>query len=158
MRTEKPWLLLILRLGLILWWLPGLASASQTTTTFLATNAPTVSPSATLSVTLSPSKDNTLYEDPGGALSNGAGEYFFAGRTAQATNSIRRGLIEFDIAGSIPAGSLIVSATLQLTMSKTIAGLQPVALHRLTADWGEGTSNATFEEGGGAAATSGDAS
>ena len=157
MHTEKPLLLLILRLGLILWWLPGPASASQYTTTHLAPNAPTVSSSATLSVTLSPSKDNTLYEDPGGALSNGAGQYFFVGRTAQATNSIRRGLIEFDIAGNIPTGSLVVSATLQLTMSKTIAGSQPVALHRLTADWGEGTSTAVGEEGSGAAATPGDA-
>ena len=73
-------------------------------------------------------------------MSNGAGQYFFAGRTAQAANSIRRGLIEFDIAGNIPTGSIVVSATLQLTMSRTIAGSQPVALHRLTADWGEGTS------------------
>ena len=97
MHTEKPLLWLILRLGLILWWLPGPASASQTTTTLLAANAPAVSSSPTLSVTLSPSKDNTLYEEPGGALSNGAGQYLFVGRTAQATNSIRRGLIQLGV-------------------------------------------------------------
>ena len=28
-------------------------------------------------------RDNTLYEDPDGSLSNGQGSYFFAGQTAQ---------------------------------------------------------------------------
>jgi len=31
--------------------------------------------------TLEPAKDNTLYVDAGGGLSNGAGIYLFAGRT-----------------------------------------------------------------------------
>jgi hypothetical protein len=106
-------------------------------------------------VALGPSKDNTLYESATGALSNGAGMHFFAGNTA--TPQTRRGVIAFDVAGSIPAGSTITSVTLRLSMSRTISGPQTVALRRLLADWGEGTSDALGEEGGGAAATPGDA-
>lgn len=69
----------------------------------------------------------------------------------------RRGVIAFNVAASIPAGAVITRVDLTLNMSRTIALLQPVSLHRLLADWGEGTSDATFEEGGGAAATAGDA-
>ena len=36
-------------------------------------------------------RDNTLIEDPDGALSNGTGLAFFAGRTNQSMFSIRRG-------------------------------------------------------------------
>jgi hypothetical protein len=106
-------------------------------------------------VTLQASKDNTLYESSTGSLSNGAGEYFFAGRTD--TGAIRRGVIAFDVAAAIPAGVVITRVDLTLNMSRTIAGLQPVSLHRLLADWGEGTSNATAQEGMGAQATTGDA-
>ena len=45
-------------------------------------------------VMLPPQKDNTLYEDGAGSLSNGQGAYFFAGKTV--SNSLRRGLIAFD--------------------------------------------------------------
>ncbi|MCP4246795.1 MAG: hypothetical protein GY778_07075, partial [bacterium] len=42
-------------------------------------------------------KDNTLYEDSLGALSNGAGIYLFTGRTDVAANGkLRRGLVAFD--------------------------------------------------------------
>ena len=61
-------------------------------------------------VTVPASRDNTLIEDPSGALSNGAGPSLFAGRTAQPRNSIRRAVIAFDIAGTIPAGSVITGA------------------------------------------------
>jgi hypothetical protein len=108
-------------------------------------------------VTINASKDNTLYEDAAGALSNGAGEFFFVGRTNQGSGSIRRGLIAFNIAGNIPPGATITSVTLRLNMSKTNSGATTVNLHRATADWGEGTSNAGANEGSGAPATTGDA-
>src|SRR5437870_11970403 len=58
-------------------------------------------------VTLSPIADNTLYE-PGGSLtgdlSNGAGQDFFVGQ-AGVRAGIRRGVIKFDVAGSIPKGA-----------------------------------------------------
>src|SRR5262245_14262993 len=108
------------------------------------------------SLTLVATRDNTLYEQVGGALSNGAGEHIFAGMTA-TTSLRRRALLHFDLSGSIPPGSTVTSARLQLNMSRTISSAQPVSLHRVLADWGEGTSNALAEEGGGAAATAGDA-
>jgi hypothetical protein len=100
-------------------------------------------------------KDNTLYESSTGALSNGAGEYFFAGRSGSGDR--RRGLLFFDIAGNVPAGATINSATLRLNMSRTTSGSQLVGLHRVLSDWGEGASKAVGEEGGGANATTGDA-
>jgi hypothetical protein len=110
-------------------------------------------------VTIDPVKDNTLYEISTGSLSNGAGEYLFAGRTNQAPGlSIRRGVIAFDIAANIPPTATIVSAKLRLTL--TAAGsddLQPVELRRLLADWGEGASDAPGSEGNGAPAVISDA-
>jgi hypothetical protein len=109
-------------------------------------------------VTISPTKDNTLYQDEQGLLSNGAGEYFFAGRVGLTSNgTIRRGLIAFDVAGGVPAGATITNASLQLTMSKSTSGATNVALHKALADWGEGVSNAGEQSGGGAAATTNDA-
>ncbi|OGO38137.1 MAG: hypothetical protein A2W35_03715, partial [Chloroflexi bacterium RBG_16_57_11] len=106
-------------------------------------------------ISLPPNKDNTLYEDATGSTSNGAGSYFFAGQTA--AGQIRRAVMAFDIAGNIPAGSTINSVMLTLNMSRTQAGNQTVSLNRLTANWGEGTSNADANEGQGAPATIGDA-
>lgn len=112
-----------------------------------------------LEVTIGAEKDNTLYESSTGALSNGAGEHFFAGRTGQIANSIRRGLIQFDIAGAIPAGATIQSVELTLNMSKTPlgAGAKTIALHPVDTDWGEGASNDLGNEGSGTAAQAGDA-
>ncbi len=106
-------------------------------------------------VTLQPTKDNTLYENTMGAVSNGAGAHFFAGLTA--TRAIRRGLLAFDIAGNVPAGAQIVGAFLTLHVTRTIAGPKNVRLHLVLSDWGEGTSNAPGQEGIGIGATPGDA-
>ncbi len=109
-------------------------------------------------ISIMPSKDNTLYEfDPDdGDHSNGAGFHFFAGETAMS--ELRRGVLAFDIAGSIPHGSIITSVTLSMNMSRTISETpRIVELHKLLADWGEGTSDAHGEEGDGAPATTNDA-
>ena len=111
-----------------------------------------------VSVVLTPVQDNTLFEDASGGIANGAGEYLFAGRTAQPSGrAIRRSLVGFDIAAQIPAGATIQSATLSMTMSKTTSGPQDIGLHRVLADWGEGTSDAAGEEGRGTEAAEGDA-
>jgi uncharacterized repeat protein (TIGR01451 family) len=112
------------------------------------------------SLTLTPVADNTLYQDPAGQLSNGAGQHFYVGDTNQTTNDIRRGAIKFDLT-AIPAGSTIQSATLTLHMSMSRAGPETVALHRALQNWGEGTSNAALGgtgsgEGDGVQATTGD--
>lgn len=110
--------------------------------------------------TIGSSRDNTLYESAAGSLSNGAGQHMFAGRSNQAAGSIRRGLIAFDIAGSVPSGATILSVTLTLNMSQQpgfAGGPEAITLHRALADWGEGTSIAAGNEGGGASASAGDA-
>src|SRR5438046_1225215 len=113
--------------------------------------------SATI-INIHPIKDNTLYEfDPAeGDRSNALGNHFFAGETAMG--ELRRGVLAFDIAGSIPPGSTILGVTLSLNTSRTASDTpRNVELHKLLADWGEGTSVAPGEEGDGAPATTNDA-
>ena len=113
-------------------------------------------PARAVTVTLSPSQDNTLYESASGAVSNGAGEYLFAGKTDRGL--IRRALIQFDIAGSIPAGSTINSVSLSLNVSRTRQNTQrSTSVHRVLASWGEGGSNGDQNEGQGAPADTNDA-
>src|SRR5881392_2861432 len=110
------------------------------------------------SISINPIIDNTLYEFVvvDGDRSNGVGDHFFAGKTDQA--EIRRGVLAFNIAGSIPAGSTITSVSLTMNMSRTLLNTaRTVELHKLLADWGEGTSHAPGEEGDGAPATTNDA-
>lgn len=112
-------------------------------------------------VTLSTSADNTLYQDPSGNLSNGAGQHFYVGDNGKPTNSIRRGLVKFDLS-SIPTGATITAVTLMLHMSKTAAGAENIDLHVAQKNWGEGASNAATGgagsgEGDGIQATAGDA-
>ena len=106
-------------------------------------------------VTVTSSKDNTLFDFPGSTISNGAGNYFFAGKTAG--DVIRRGVIAFDINSVIPPCAVIQSVSLKLHMSKTISAINPVQLRKITSDWGEGTSTAVGEEGQGAPAEENDA-
>jgi hypothetical protein len=89
------------------------------------------------------SRDNTLIESPTGEYSGGAMVWFFAGQTKQEEGQRkRRALLYFDIDADIPLGSAITSATLRLRMSKsTWAGTNPFTLHRVLADWAEGTTD-----------------
>jgi hypothetical protein len=106
--------------------------------------------------TLRPSKDNTIYGNGSANLSNGAGAFLFAGSSGE--DRTLRGLIAFNFAGQIPAGSTINSVTLTLTINTPLAvNANTVRLHRLLADWGEGTSVAPMGGGIGAPATTGDA-
>src|SRR6184192_3470112 len=109
-------------------------------------------------ININPSKDNTLYEyvPADGDLSNELGLHFFTGETAMG--ELRRGVLAFDIAGNVPAGSTITTVTLTMNMSKTPSNTaRSTELHKLLADWGEGTSQASGEEGIGAPATNNDA-
>ena len=104
-------------------------------TAALGCTAATLTMAATISIM--PSKDNTLYEyDPAeGDHSNGAGFHFFAGENGMG--ELRRGVLAFDIAGSVPPGSTITAVSLTMNMSMTPAGALTVELHKLLADWGE---------------------
>jgi hypothetical protein len=106
-------------------------------------------------VDLAPAGDTTIYEDPAGALSNGSGVHLFVGKTVNG--DLRRALVRFDLASALPAGATVTSVRLALRVSKTISGPQTVALHRLLAEWGEGASDASGQEGAGAPAQQGDA-
>ncbi len=117
-----------------------------------------LSAAAQSEVMLEPSKDNTLYQDVEGAFSNGAGNHMFAGRTNESTNFLRRALVHFDVS-QIPAGSTANTVELTMRMSRAISGAHSIALHRVSVDWGESTSDAPGQEGGNprAAAEPGDA-
>ena len=92
-------------------------------------------------------KDNTLYEDPFGTISNGQGDGLFVGRTAR-TGLIRRGLIAFDVAASVPAGSTITKVELTMNVTRAHGSTATIRLHPALANWGEGASAAGSSSGG----------
>src|SRR5215813_4053745 len=127
------------------------------------------SPVSAETITLIPSHDATIYGNginqgvpntDGQDLvdrSNGAGPGIFAGGNgAQAPH---RALIEFDVAGQVPAGAVITSVDLTMYIgivagSGGAPGLgdqipRTMDLHRLTADWGEGITGANATTIGG---------
>jgi len=109
-------------------------------------------------VTLGASRDNTLFEDVAGSLSNGSGPHLFIGRVAPGGGGLaRRAVLAFDVAADVPRGAKITSVSLTLNMSRTIASARPATLHRLTTDWGEGASNSGSPGGTGAPSAEGDA-
>ena len=121
-----------------------------------AVQFPPAQPIVSKTVVLTPLKDNTLYQTADGSLSNGAGIHIFAGTTANF--QLRRALIAFDVAALIPPGSTITHVTLVLHESQTIAGTESMELHRVTADWGQGSSNAgAARDGIGTPSQAGDA-
>ena len=114
---------------------------------------------AQTTININPIKDNTLYENETGSLSNGSGDHFFVGATNQGFK--RRGLLKFDIASHVPQGATILEATLTLSMDQTTSLSSNIELHTVSVDWGEGAS-AVSEIGGvgggnGAAAQTNDA-
>jgi hypothetical protein len=106
-------------------------------------------------------RDATIYSDTTGSgeLANGAGQYLFAGRTGDNdSQQIRRALLFFDLA-AIPAGSVVTSASVRLSVSRAPpgAGSTEVTLHRALRSWGEGSSDPLGSEGTGTAAGTDDA-
>src|SRR5437870_1104702 len=87
-------------------------------------------------VVTTPFKDNTIFSE--GTLSSGAGSSLFAGATAEGY--FRRALIAFPVAGLVPGGSTIQSATLTINLTRSQFG-GDATLHRLYANWGEGASD-----------------
>lgn len=108
-------------------------------------------------VTLVPVKDNTLYQNFNGIFSNALGPNFFVGRNSE--DRARRGLLQFDVTGNVPAGSTILDVRLELECTAVPQNVVPTAqsLHRALASWGEGTSTAFGPGGTGGGATPGDA-
>jgi glucose/arabinose dehydrogenase len=110
----------------------------------------------TTAITLTASKDNSLFEE--GDLSNGAGSWIFAGATDPGKNNaaLRRALVGFNLA-SLPTGSTIASAAVTLDMDRTISPAYAFSLHPMLGDWGEGTANPSAQEGDGEDASATDA-
>ncbi len=113
---------------------------------------------AQTTVLLQPTKDNTIYSSNVNN-SNALGD-LFAGRTgAMNGGNLHRALVRFSLK-LIPTNAIITNATLSLNKNK--GGPGNTAIHKLTTDWGEGTSDATGSGpgsggGAGAPATAGDA-
>ena len=105
-------------------------------------------------VSLAPQKDNTLYEDAAGQLSNGQGIYLFAGKSG--ISGLRRGLIAFDLV-SIPTNATITGVTFSMFLSRTHGDSVEVSLSKALRAWGEGASDAGPPGGGGIQAAAGDA-
>ncbi len=103
-------------------------------------------------VTLEPAKDNTIFSESNN--SDGSGPTFFSGRIRRF-NNFRRTLIAFDLSGSIPDGSIVQSVTLSIRVDRDPSGPHNYSLHRLTRDWGEGSSNSGTSGGLGVPAQSG---
>jgi hypothetical protein len=98
-------------------------------------------------LTLMPVKDNTLFSME--TTSNGAGTAVFSGRTGAGGGGTRqRAVLVFDVAAELPPGATITGATLELYLIDTSSGAQTHTLHRLLADWGEGTSSSGGGQGG----------
>ena len=101
--------------------------------------------------------------------SNGAGPGLFAG--GNGAEAPHRGLIAFDVAGNVPAGSVITDVQMTLYLGIVAgSGGEPgqgdqtprtISLFHLMADWGEGTTGSTSTTIGGTGqgfpANSGDA-
>ena len=110
---------------------------------------------AQTTININPVKDNTLYEDLSGSLSNGAGSHFFVGSTNLGLK--RRGLIQFDITSNVPPDATILEAILTLSMDQTVSVPSNIELHNVSSDWGEGVSVAAENGGFGAASQANDA-
>ena len=104
-------------------------------------------------VELTPMIDNTMFKDTD--VSNGLGEFIFAGTTNKDVK--KRALVKFDLNEAVPEGVTVDSVLLTLIPFKVKPGSTEIDVHRLTTEWGEGTSKASDGDGKGAPATNGDA-
>jgi hypothetical protein len=96
---------------------------------------------APTTITFGANHDATIFQNN---VNNGSGggNVLISG-TNGAQISPRRAILEFDIAGHVPAGSLIQQVQLTLVLGQfPNVGAQPtssIGLHRVLVDWGEGT-------------------
>jgi hypothetical protein len=117
-----------------------------------------ISEARSASVTIGASKDNSIFQNFPSNSGGGAAGIYVGGT---ATKSPRRGLIAFDVADNVPAGATITSV--QLTLYSALGGgtTNAVELHRLSADWGEGSAGSDLDSvqfgGGGFDAAPGNA-
>lgn len=102
-----------------------------------------------------PIADTTVYEDAT-SYGTGASDFLFVGPIA--SGSPRRSLLRFDLS-ALPPGATITAASLTIVVNRVgfSASLEDEGrLHRLQADWGEGSTSAG-SGGGGDVASAADA-
>lgn len=102
-------------------------------------------------VTIGATRGNTLFQSDIGEFSGASAQWIFAGLTAG--QSARRGILQFDLPSSIPAGSIITGVTLRMRMSRSIVNAEPVTIHTVTNSWTNGTSVMTGNGGAGVPST-----
>ncbi len=109
-------------------------------------------------VSIPATKDCGLYETTDGSLSNGVGQFLFVGKLgANGSEKKRRALVQFDLTGKIPSGAQVESVKIVINVSKVNnTTVQPTNVFRVSAAWGEGTSNGG-SNGQGATSTTNDA-
>lgn len=97
-----------------------------------------VSPSLSVAdvASLSVTADTTLNEASPDNNLGGNGQILVG---TDGAGRLRRGLLQFDVAGEIPAGSVIHSATLYITVSAANMNDGAFDLHRMFVGWGDGT-------------------
>ena len=96
-------------------------------------------------------RDNTLFQSQTGGIASGSGSGLYAGRINFGTNNDweRRAIMRFDVS-TIPAGSKIVEASVQVSVTRTPPQPPqnvPFELHRCNQAWGEGGSSASGGSG-----------
>lgn len=108
-------------------------------------------------ISVTPSADTTLIETA--PTNNLGGSTFFNGGSNLATNR-NRGLLKFNLASQIPAGSRIRTVTLSLNVVHQGIDMPSLAvfhLHRMLRDWGEGNKSNSNSPGQGLPATTSEA-
>ena len=104
-------------------------------------------------ITVNPIADNSIYSESNN--SNAKGSLYVGQIGLNGGNALRRALLRFDVS-TIPTGAIINTVTLGLTQTRHggLSVAENLELHRVSAAWGEGTSNGI---GQGSAPTPGDA-
>lgn len=98
---------------------------------------------------LTASQDTTIYQQDA-LSSNGSGQFLVTGDGV-------RGLVRFDVASAVPAGSTVLDAVLTLNLGDSDGSSAEVGVAPLTRAWGEAASDAPGNEHQGAAASPFDA-
>jgi hypothetical protein len=88
-------------------------------------------------ITLTPSADTSLFQ---GAADNNMGGHETLAAGGNAIGVSFRALLKFDVAGSLPPGTVVQSVSLQLSVIKSAGAAAPstFTVYRVLNDWGEG--------------------
>lgn len=103
------------------------------------------------SVSIGPTKDTSMFSNNSTRTAGGY-DVFYVG--VNSSGDARRALVQFDVAGNVPAGSTITGAAVTLYLNDWsgqggFGDDRTIGLHRVTAAWGDGTTGSGGSTGGG---------